>query len=103
MELLGLIEFTSELTEQRWEELLAKHPDMVATDSIQMRNPYTENIDTITSARQLADVISDGVIVGGLRWCIDDSGIQVVGEARKMNAYAEELAKELGSRYTLFE
>lgn len=99
MQLFGLIDFTPELTVTRWEELIAAYDELSSTDSIQIINPFTEESERITSAKQMANVTIDGNLVGALRWCIDDSGIEVFGDRDKMQPLAEKLADDLGSSF----
>lgn len=96
---LGNIELPESFDENRWDRLLSDHPEFKATDSIRLINPYTEKISVITSARKLAHVMESGVVVGNLRWCIDDSGIEVSGVPDAMEAYARNLAEELGTTW----
>lgn len=99
MQLFGLIDFPPELTVTRWAELIAEYDELSSTDSIQIINPFTEESEQITSAKQMAHVTIGGNIVGALRWSIDDSGIEVYGSSDEMHPIAERLADDLGSSF----
>jgi hypothetical protein len=97
--MLGIIEFGKIPTEQQWDKAVKAHKELRPTEAIRVVNPFTKDVSEITSAKRLAEVVKDDDTVGALRWCIDDSGVEVFGESDVMAPLAEQIAKEFGGTY----
>lgn len=95
MNLLGLITFSSPMSLEKWDSLLKLHNELTPTEAIEIVNPFTQEVTKITSAKKLANVIIGGKTVGALRWCIDDSGIELFGNAKLPKQFASRLATEI--------
>lgn len=99
MQLLGIITFSQSVSEQQWDAVLANRTDLLACDAIEVVNPFTREVTVITSAKRLARIHVDGAEVGALRWCIDDSGIEIFGDEALAKTFVSKLAQEFGGKY----
>src|SRR4029079_6582257 len=96
MKMIGLIEFGKTPSDEKWDQIVKAHEELQPTKSILVTNPFTRQPSEITSAKRLANVLTDGEIVGALRWTIDDSSIEVFGDTGTMTPLAEQIASEIG-------
>jgi hypothetical protein len=99
MELIGTINFDSEMNDARWDSLIASHKELAATESIESTNPFTGEPSTIVAPDQLATVTIGGKSVGALRWAKHGSGIDVFGDTKKMQKFVDSLVAELNGSY----
>jgi hypothetical protein len=60
LNLLGLINFRSKMTAERWESLMAAHKELTPTDSITIVDPFLGNVKSLTIAKKFAHVTIDG-------------------------------------------
>lgn len=99
MEMIGQIDFPSKLTTATWDGLVDHDESLRPVNAIHVINPFTRELEKITSAKRLVDILDGEQAVGAIRWCIDDRGIEVFGDDDHVRQVASTFAGLLGSKF----